>query len=540
MRARIFLSCAGVLVAAACGVMPELSASGDASLIVPARYHQAMNATGHVTHVGKENPDGGKRVACRACHDLEKDGFKNPGPGICKTCHEANSTFHHGGDAGFTLDGGARAEVTCLTCHPFDVVNGQPPPITPWICLDCHDRPQNQKVAVEAHQSACFYCHQPHRAEFTQPTECTICHQIGLAHGAKGDSVAKSCMKCHEQHRPAAEASKECVACHSDEKEQKKKSSVVTKAALFEEHGKGHKSCGSCHLPHKFDKKAVKTCTACHKDQVVLALGATPKTHTTCMSCHAPHAGKTGAPKTCQTAGCHADVKSSHPTSKDKPENRHPCMSCHPMHDALPKPKQVAKTCESCHKEEKFTGVVHGKDKDGVATSCDDCHKKHDFKVAKESRVACKECHAQLLTATAKVKKNGHAKCEDCHAGLPHKPLPDQRKTCVSCHEKLKPPQKGHDDCSKCHETHSGAKLKACLDCHKVPELEGLHMEVKHQKCDQCHAAHNPQPDERNVCLSCHKDKATHEPKAPRCANCHLFREVKDAPGEPGAPKPKK
>lgn len=509
-----------IAVLAGCGMMPAQTTNLDGGIIiVPQSYHQAMETGGHVAHVGSLAPDGGT-IACRDCHDVDVKGFENPGLDSCKTCHAAKVGFHHGGDAGLP-DGG---QVTCLSCHPFWVRQGDVP-VTNWVCLRCHSQPMGTKKAIQVHDAACFFCHEPHRDPFTKPPDCTVCHNdIGLVHGAKGATVAETCMKCHEQHSVAAEATKECVACHSDPKEQKKPSTIVTEKALFKS---GHKSCGSCHKPHRFAKNEVKACESCHSKQPVLARGVTPKAHVACVNCHQPHAPMS-PPKTCQS--CHKDIKSSHPVKPDLQA----CMSCHPMHKGAPDGGAVAKDCHECHKEPEFAGVVHAqKDAKGKPMVCASCHSPHDFGVQKGSQAPCKSCHEQKLAAVAKVKKDGHKKCADCHAGLPHKPA-DSQKPCVECHKDKPATGKGHVKCLDCHEPHSGSTEKGCPVCHKVNELEGLHAEVKHQECTKCHSTHSQKPGfQKAGCLSCHKDKTTHEPTAERCTGCHLFRAAKDAPVAP-------
>lgn len=510
-RAHLLLAAAAVLLWGCGGLSSGAPADGGV-LIVPASYHEASVTGGHVKHVGQPRPDGGN-IACRDCHDVDVKGFEDPGLGACKSCHEDQAGYHHTADAGLA-DGG---QVTCMSCHPFWVRQGAQP-LTPWICQDCHREAQGQKREVEAHASACFFCHQPHREPFTRPPDCVVCHEVGLVHGAKGDTVAQTCMKCHEQHRPAAEATKVCVACHSDEKEQKTAATRVTEKALF----KGHGSCGACHKPHRFAKNEVKACEACHKNQPVLAKGLSPKAHPTCVSCHAPHAANQ-PPKTCES--CHKDIPATHPVTPELPA----CMSCHPVHQELPRGVAV-KDCESCHKEAEFQAVVHGKDDKGQPLSCSSCHKPHQYFVKKGDQASCKECHGPILTATAKVKKQGHAKCADCHAGLPHKPA-DSPKGCTECHKDKPSTGKGHVKCLDCHEKHDGSTEKGCVACHKLAELEGLHAEKKHQTCGDCHTVHSRKPGyQRDGCLACHKEQVNHEPKAERCTGCHLFEEPTSPP----------
>src|ERR1700728_510213 len=72
---------------------------------VPASWAQVRLGTGHVTHVDKAH------IECSSCHDLAHEGFKDPGPAGCASCHAKEVHRGHGGK----LDDKA----SCLTCHSF-------------------------------------------------------------------------------------------------------------------------------------------------------------------------------------------------------------------------------------------------------------------------------------------------------------------------------------------------------------------------------------------------------------------------------------
>ena len=352
-------------------------------------------------------------------------------------------------------------------------------------------------------------------------------------HGVTGATSAERCSSCHPRHAPAREASKQCLACHSDPKQQTAKARLVTQAALFE----GHPSCGTCHVPHRFRKEGVKPCESCHEKPVVLARAALAAKkesgHARCTDCHDPHRGS--GPRACES--CHSEVENHHPAPEGHPKQW--CAQCHPAHLELPG-LAVAKDCVECHEGPQFTGLVHGRERTtGVSLTCRQCHPQHGFGEKMTDWSSCKQCHQATLAAAAKMKKGGHSNCEDCHEGLPHKPsLLDQATgskptLCVSCHEKLALPKGGHVVCRDCHETHSGAKLKECVDCHREGELPGLHAADQHQRCETCHAAHGQQPfARRSTCLpGCHEKETSHEPTSERCHGCHLFRPPR--PGDP-------
>ncbi len=487
-----------VVLSAGCGVLPPPPDAG--TMLVGEGYHTARATPGHRQHLALT---GEEQVACRDCHDIQKDGFVSPGPALCEKCHEDQQKQHHPLDAGIDL--------TCLTCHPFATSPEDPKRFERWSCIGCHQEPQNEKAAITVHKAECAKCHRPHEAPFTQAADCTTCHEVSLQHGQKGDTLADSCMACHKHHTPAAEASRQCVDCHMKDKLPAR--ARVTPGALFTP---GHTGCGSCHQPHTFVKGAVRKCEACHKDHPVM--GALH--HVDCADCHKPHLPRAAA---VSCVSCHKKEVVKHP----KDEKKGACLGCHPVH-----PKRftgsLARGCVECHDESPFTAkVVHAED-----TTCHDCHKPHDAKPPKLG--GCGSCHETQVAAGKQTK--GHAKCDECHAGLPHG-VKGEKKACLSCHEKSQPPQVGHrkDGCGTCHETHSGAVLKTCTQCHdgKKKALPGLHAVKDHQDCSTCHGPHEPQPGfGPKVCGSCHKKLSLKEhPTAPvQCVGCHLFKDAAPTP----------
>jgi hypothetical protein len=523
---RAFAAVGALALAAGCGMLPAHPDAGP--LIVPERYALAAESGGHLKHVGAPLPDGGT-MACAACHDLQKNGFYEPGLDMCRDCHAERAGFHHGADAGLP-DGG---RVSCTSCHPFLGDVGVLPK-SPWECTECHAQPMGKKQAIAVHGAACSYCHAPHRTPFTQPTECVACHPVDLVHGAPGETVAKTCMGCHQQHRPAIEATPKCLGCHSDPAKQRRAATRVDQSALF---SPGHVSCGSCHKPHRFSIKEVKPCAACHQDKPVLAKALNPRAHQECTGCHAPHQPKS-EPKAC--AECHAKLSSTHPVK----DGLHACKSCHPPHAPLP-PGAKAVTCDSCHNAQAtalaghhtFAPVTHGASDGGAVLRCERCHPPHAFAVAKGGGPAlCRGCHREQHTLTATVKKAGHAACTGCHQGLPHQPGP--KVACLSCHEEKQKGNPGHLECSKCHLPHDGKVTQSCTSCHAPAKLPGLHAVARHQQCSTCHTPHGPRPaGNKQQCLgACHKLPPRHDPTVERCTGCHLFVAPQQAPGLNVAP----
>jgi hypothetical protein len=169
---------------------------------------------------------------------------------------------------------------------------------------------------------------------------------------------------------------------------------------------------------------------------------------------------------------------------------------------------------------------------------CFRCHDgKHVSKNGKVIRNDCAVCHdflerrgsgtftrAEATAAFAHPWKLGgkHAEvlCGTCHTGGPMKPA-----TCRGCHEI---PDSGAAmasmQCKECHLKEQQLKpLASCTTCH--PGMSGLHKNQPHRDagCVACHAPHVWSIEGRDRCLTCHGDKAEHNP-GPACAECHDFK----------------
>ena len=169
----------------------------------------------------------------------------------------------------------------------------------------------------------------------------------------------------------------------------------------------------------------------------------------------------------------------------------------------------------------------------------------------------CNVCHDFLQTSTTGFQrveatpafahpwqlagKHATIMCSSCHTGGPAKPA-----TCRGCH---KLPESGTPmaslQCSQCHQKDQQVQPVAnCLSCHG--DRGALHKAATHSAagCTTCHVPHTWVPFARETCLTCHADKAQHNP-GPACTQCHAFRtqgtaaappaitfaSAKDAPG---------
>lgn len=493
---------------------------------VPPKWEAARTSAMHVAHVGK------KQVACAECHDR---GWNEPAAErACARCHERETERPHKGNV--------QAATTCTTCHGF-VADARPPS-----CTQCHDA----KVAVQAtgkltqhatDRAVCSTCHQTHGGPDTRARSesCTACHaEVRLNHIAVADAGAavdtnKACGACHAPHQPATAATR-CESCHANQRG----------ASRIAQHG----ACTTCHLPHDPRPGAKASCASCHANVHVLG-GTRALAHAQCTSCHDPHRPDVSPADAC--ANCHAAVSPKHPIAA----NAGPCTTCHDVHpDRADGPRAAA--CSSCHKNARDERAFHTKN---AALTCANCHVPHDFaKASPAPRDFCAGCHAPVATATA---SKGHAECAQCH-GATHAPA--TKVECGSCHrEEVKTAPRGHQTCNGCHATHTGdlgehaacaschknkpaalhgatqggcaschrphgpkgvASPPACVSCHAKQKLPGLHARPSHAKCETCHGGHSAPRAERETCTgTCHVDKRGHQPDAPSCKGCHIFRD---------------
>jgi hypothetical protein len=427
---------------------------------------------------GHRTHGGSERVFCKDCHTK---GFVAPKEIACgrEGCHVAQAAQPHGAVGG-TGDKG------CAQCHAF--APGKPE----RKCIECHDKPQDRasgKLAavVDGHAKAeCSKCHKPHEAKVTAPAECKSCHekQESAVH-AQHAGNSKGCSDCHAPHTPAAAARETCATCHSEPKGP---------------HPAHHASCLSCHDPHAAGKISSNVCTTCHKARVTLRARTVAK-HAQCTNCHAGHAPNEVGDASCKK--CHVNARVEHPARQGTGAAGGPppraCAACHTPHPS--DPDQKVAHCTSCHAK------VATQDQ-GVHAStlaCTGCHKPHDFKAPAKAtmRTFCARCHANEATLTAAPRK-GHADCTSCHVSAHVKSAPPE---CSSCHaQQLASATKAHQSCKTCHEPHGGAQRskELCVSCH-AERATGPHRKID-GGCSKCHRAHGP------------AGIAT----PPACGTCHL------------------
>ncbi|MCA9543145.1 MAG: hypothetical protein KC613_02115 [Myxococcales bacterium] len=524
------------------------------------------DTVGHAAHFKGAEP-----VPCQRCHAGSVHDGRPPAETCSdKGCHDDQKMARS-----------PMAEQHCLTCHQF-----LDPPVTAakagahngrWTqCASCHGPNSVKALPVSLHaQMPCDVCHKPHEEPFTVARGCEDCHdKVVHAHPEVENTVY--CTACHGPHDEWAIAPQRCAGCHEDQVLEGVPAELAGQAAIdpdvllvAQAEQAAHATCVECHKSHERDgEMGSKRCGDCHDDV------QHPLQHqqSTCDDCHAPHRPQ---PRTCE--GCHAkDVRVRHGRAEcvechavhDEPLVQRDCRACHadtPRDGGHPKSQcgdchqphaPQPKGCDACHKDQ--VKAVRGLKPEH--TDCAKCHKAHDWTFDVQG---CKDCHEDQAKATQPIKD--HAKCESCHAS--HSMKVSGTSACRDCHkDDLRRTPKDHLECAKCHDQHSGSragkqeckdchkerfqfpkgtpKHKECDDCHEMhpkagwaePTCEschdggkaaqpvGLHTDDGHQKCGDCHKAHAPVKTDRKACLSCHEDQLKHEPDAPLCNGCHVFK----------------
>jgi hypothetical protein len=496
------------------------------SVYVQAAWQSARLTTGHQTHVVDH------KMGCAQCHELSGEQVGAATPGRCAACHQEQSRLRHA-EAEAAKRFGVGTQADCSSCHEFSASKlREPEPAAldggishadfkPGDCARCHGVAQGATPAVVVHGGTdCVSCHHVHQDLAPRPGSCAGCHaDIETTHAALGKSPQQVCTTCHQhQHAPASDALATCQSCHETT------SPTVPKSALF---AGGHSECVTCPAPHDFAKQATLPCRSCHAEVHVLAAATVPA-HAQCVSCHAPHDVRASPEKAC--VNCHANVHPEHPQL----DAAGSCIGCHDPHPATDHAPATARPCSGCHQAAHSDQGFHER------VTCTQCHKPHAFALANADRGLCNGCHAQQLSAVAKV--SGHQDCSGCHAGLPHHP--GTLASCSTCHAKEQHQAlAGHAQCASCHEPHSGAQLASCASCHAQ---EARTAPAGHTQCVKCHQPHtgstvgvecstchaaeaHSQHGQlaKGGCLSCHRPHGpTGQALTPACTSCHQVAQL--------------
>lgn len=304
--------------------------------------------------------------------------------------------------------------------------------------------------------------------------------------------------------------------------------------------------------PVPLDPKAdPATCAQCHEDKTkgksvhsAIAMG--------CTSCHEIRVQKdvtrvklttTTTVALCIT--CHADKKAADIKGKVHAPAVRDCVKCHDPHasdnkNQLLKPasgdSKESNLCLSCHKIG-LNVPKEGSRHAALDMGCDTCHVTHktgergkrefDFHLTKDAPALCIDCHDPKDAALVKAHQGqpfATADCLTCHdphqstgkklmAKFTHMPFAGGQ--CDSCHAPAKD--------GKVVLTAATAK-EVCLTCHsdKAEQIEKA--KVQHPgaagDCVDCHNPHAssqtglPKTTSVNICLGCHSDQADQGKKA--------------------------
>jgi hypothetical protein len=405
------------------------------------------------------------------------------------------------------------------------------------LCAECHvdGNPEEWKLIA---QSAGHRVHLESDNPKLAKIECLTCHGAGVHEFATSD---KSCgqSECHTDTRiqlgGMSKLAIHCASCHDFNKP------VPVKASADS-------------ITHSL-RPARSDCFGCHEMRAKLA-NALPKDephNAVCGTCHNPHEQNTpaAAVTTCANGGCHQHVDTVTAMHRDlSPGVLQNCTACHVAHSW----KVKGSECSSCHKPEDldnparkpikrlhttaqqqnlfdmvlaptrilFTMLAEPpfRHKLHASVVCKSCHESDDGHGLLKIRTAadCEGCHHSV---------ENRGRCTGCHTLDERKSLTHVRhitRQCVSCHT----PEDGlrtTTACTSCHADHHDA-ARTCTACHNNVKRIAGHDAKVHLSCTNagCHQDKVTAPlrTQRNVCLACHTEQATHQPKGD-CATCHMI-----------------
>ena len=435
----------------------------------------------------------------------------------------------------------------CTVCHElhFPEADGQISNSVPGLCYECHKNPARGKKIVHSPMikgKKCLSCHYPHSAPVKSLLRaktsrlCIGCH-TDKKNGVHGKSrFTGDCQLCHDPH--ASDSSGllkaifigQCSACH------KKLDKDVFRHSALDEY-----ECQECHNPHMSPPEPTLSCNECH-DEKTSGANVHPPVEDGCGSCHEPHSGpyeyqlQKMLPDLCLE--CHDEMDSGRHGEVFLGDK---CNECHDPHSS-PRPGLLTialekAACESCHQAQRAGEVVHSPI---LELECNECHDPHSTPPA--PTVACLDCHESLLQNKYRHEVAGEdcSNCHDTHSGSLPKLLtariPD---ICLDCHDQ----EDGRHgstmlgtSCGECHDPHSASRKKllkslgdrSCTDCHtEIAHSKYLHSALSKFQCQHCHDPHAEPPGTPPMeCKDCHLNVAdnsiAHGRRSNgRCLECH-------------------
>ncbi|HVZ78490.1 MAG TPA: hypothetical protein VG818_10960 [Gemmatimonadaceae bacterium] len=442
-------------------------------------WKRILATAGHSVHLHNDKP-ALRNIQCVTCHGAEIHHFVP----VDKTCGQSgchNTTrIQLGKMAGQT-------SLHCTGCHNFT----QP--------VAANISPDSARVSLIPTQSKCLDCHAMQKRLQSQLASLD----------PKTEPHHAVCGSCHDPHKQATtkDAFRSCATaqCHARADTLTPFHRGLPDNALA--------NCGSCHKAHVW-KVESKACTACHRNLD----GGTPHVASPHRAAASPAAADAGtaapspAPHELRRPGPSVDeatwqagVPPLAPAAQDTTKFRHDA------HRTL--------ACRECHSSENTHGAITVKQPEG----CRSCHH------ATTQAATCTTCHRQDQlpnpTLTQALTMSVWPTPRSRALGFDH--ARHTTLACRTCHtapSTLAPER----TCASCHAQHHVATA-TCASCHPPTALadQRMHPRVEtHAGCggSGCHAdaAVRALPPTRNVCLACHRDKATHQPGGD-CATCHML-----------------
>lgn len=169
------------------------------------------------------------------------------------------------------------------------------------------------------------------------------------------------------------------------------------------------------------------------------------------------------------------------------------CFRCHEGNHVSRDGKVIRKDCQLCHT---IIGQETTVPRPTEVAAAETFNHPSPLR-GKHVQLSCNECHWRGRGLVAE--------CATCHVHPKNAPMAFPCKQCHLKEQYLKP-------------------IAECASCH--PNRTELHLKPTHSgaQCATCHVPHKWAIDGRDICLTCHQDKATHNPGG-ACKDCHAFRQ---------------
>jgi nitrate/TMAO reductase-like tetraheme cytochrome c subunit len=480
----------------------------------PEEWTLVAQAAGHRVHLESDDPKL-QGLQCVQCHTTELHVFAARD----KTCGQTDCHT----DVSVRLGRMAGLEIRCPACHAF----GAPVPDTATVetalaalrpgqdqCLSCHAMRQRVELPAEdPHGGKCSSCHNAHtQTEPAQAVEsCATagCHArpdtVSAFHRGLAPGILEKCTACHGAHDFRAPGT-QCTDCHKD----------IDAGVNSPRSRSGGMRIGTAvpagapvPVEHRYARGGpspflhLARSGAAHRP----VSSAAPRQGTGSRA--AARGGTSGAAAS-QPQGARAAPQE--PASARFRHVRHrtvPCQECHSSEDEHGALKVTTpRDCQACHHSPRFAGGPQG---------CARCHDAAE--IGAKSITRTQDFQFASGTRATRTLTFDHAAHES--------------RACTDCHTQPVTFAVRNLSCTQCHTEHHEAGNR-CTACHAPPPANA-HDVRSHMSCAgaSCHReAPVPTTWSRELCLSCHQDRARHK-TGRDCVACHLLPALKPARGSP-------